>query len=76
MCECGCNHPPDDPRDEIGVAAKALSGLSILLGSANDADHIPATKLHALVGVIEERLRPAADAVQNWTPPGWHPPAH
>ena len=67
--------PHFDPRDEIGEAANALAGLYLLLAIATPGECVPADKLGPLVGLVEEKLRPAADAVQRWTRPGWQPPA-
>jgi hypothetical protein len=62
-----------DPRDAIGQASRALRGLQILLSDrpfvvAGDAE------LPNLVGLIADRLEPAAHEIRDYVPRDWTPP--
>lgn len=64
---------PEDPRDAIIHAARAVRGLYHLL---NDRREVVAgdAELPALVDLIDAKLYPAALAVQDFVPRDWTPP--
>ena len=69
-----CNHCTSDPRDEVGTAASALVGLLHLLAEGRSNGTVPVDGLAALCGLIEDRLSPAAQQLQDYVPRGLAPP--
>lgn len=70
MAECS----PEDPRDAVWQAARAVRSLYHLL---NDRHAVVAgdAELPALVDLIDSKLFPAAEALQDYVPRDWQPPA-
>jgi hypothetical protein len=63
-----CNRCSSDPRDAVGEAERALLGLRILVNELPPGADVHANGLGALLGLIHDRLEPAADALQGYTP--------
>lgn len=64
MCQ-SCNS--GDPRDDVSDAARALRGLYLLL-SDRSGDASAVSDLPTLVGLIDDKLFPASEALQNYVP--------
>jgi len=62
-----CNHPDDDPRDAVFVAARAVRGLHALLQNRASPCYGDA-ELAVMVELIDDRLWPAAHALQQFVP--------
>jgi hypothetical protein len=71
MCQ-SCE--PQDPREAVSEAARALRGLYFLL---SDRRHVVAgdAELPALVDLIDSKLFPAAEALQAYVPRDFKPRA-
>lgn len=58
----------EDPRDSIAYAEAALCGLRTLLNQQPRSESIGAHDIAALLGVIHDRMAPAAEAIQKYVP--------
>lgn len=63
-----CNHCSPDPRDAVGQAGDALLGLSILINELPADSSVDVRGLGAILGLIHDRLNPAADKLQDYVP--------
>jgi len=59
--------PSNDPRDQVFVAARALRGLYAMLQN-RAAPCFGDAELANLVELIDDRLYPAAEALQHYVP--------
>lgn len=69
-----CTDTCPDPRDAAIYATRALRGLQIMLADrpavcAGDAE------LPLLLEIINDRLEPAVQQLQDYVPRNWTPPA-
>lgn len=63
-----CNRCSSDPRDAVGEAERALLGLRTLVNQLPLGGDISATGLGELLGLIHDRLEPAAEKLQDYIP--------
>jgi hypothetical protein len=69
-----CEHCTPDPRDAAAVAERALLGLRLLINECRPSTDIGTDGLGALLGLIHDRLEPAATSLQDFVPRSWTPP--
>ncbi len=63
-----CNRCSTDPRDAVGEAERALLGLRILVSELPPGTGADTSTLGALLGLIHDRLEPAAEKLQDYIP--------